>query len=141
MIKQLAIFIENQEGCLRRATEALHQEGISIYALSTVDSPEFGILRMIIDQPEQGRDKLEQSGFVARICEVIAVEMEQQNTMDELLKVIHEGNVNINYIYSSFCGQNGRPVLILHADDMDETEAMLQTHGFECLDKVGAARI
>ena len=138
MIKQLAIFIENQKGYLRKVTETLHQNGISIHTLSTVDSPEFGILRMIVDQPEKGREILEENAFVAKTCEVIAVEMQQQSVMDELLAVIHEGNVNINYVYSSFGNQNGKPVIILHAADMDETEAMLRNHGFVCLDEIGA---
>ena len=138
MIKQIAIFIENQEGYLRKVTETLHQSGISIYALSTIDSPEFGILRMIVDRPDQGRDALDQAGFVAKTCEVIAVEMQEQSVMDQLLKVIHEGNVNINYIYSSYGSKDGKPVLILHAADMDETEAMLQGHGFVCLKAIGA---
>lgn len=137
MVKQIAIFIENQEGSLRRVTEALHQKGISIYALSTIDSPEFGILRMIVDAPEEGRDVLEENGFAAKICEVIAVEMKQQSDMDALLSVIHEGNVNINYIYSSFGNSAGNPVLILHAADMDETEAMLRGKDFCCLAKIG----
>lgn len=138
MIKQIAIFIENQEGYLRKVTETLHQRGISIYALSTIDSPEFGILRMIVDRPEEGREALDRAGFVAKTCEVIAVEMQEQGVMDDLLKVIHEGNVNINYIYSSFGNKDGKPVLILHAADMDETEAMLQGHGFVCITSIGA---
>lgn len=138
MIKQIAIFIENQKGYLRKVTETLHQNGISIYALSTIDSPEFGILRMIVDQPEKGREILEKNFFVAKTCEVIAVEMEQQSVMDDLLAVIHEGNVNINYIYSSFGNKEGKPVIILHAADMDETEAMLKGRGFTCIDTIGA---
>lgn len=138
MVKQIAIFIENQKGYLRKVTETLHQNGISIYALSTIDSPEFGILRMIVDKPEEGREVLSEGGFVAKTCEVIAIEMEDQKGMDDLLAVIHEGNVNINYIYSSFGSKNGNPVIILHAADMDETEAMLQGHGYACLDKIGA---
>lgn len=138
MVKQIAIFIENQEGYLRKVTETLHQSGISIYALSTIDSPEFGILRMIVDQPEKGREALEANSFVAKTCEVIAVEMKEQSEMDDLLAVVHEGNVNINYIYSSFGSKGGNPVLILHAADMDETEAMLRGRGFSCLDKIGA---
>ena len=74
---------------------------------------------------------------VAKICEVIAVEMKEQSEMDDLLAVVHEGNVNINYIYSSFGSTAGNPVLILHAVDMDETEVMLKNRGFNCLEQIG----
>ena len=136
MVKQIAIFIENQKGYLRKVTETLHQNGITVCALSTIDSPEFGILRMILDQPEKGREVLENNFFVAKICEVIAVEMSEQKEMDELLAVVHEGNININYIYSSFGSNGHNPVMILHAADMDETEDMLISRGFHCLNSL-----
>ncbi len=136
MIKQLAIFIENQQGSLRSVAKALHEKEISIYAFSTIDTPEFGILRMVVDHPEQAKETLEQNGFVARICEVIAVELADQHVMDELLQVIHEGNININYTYSSFSRSNAYPVMILHTDDLDESEDMLKNRGFSCIDKI-----
>lgn len=136
MIKQLAIFIENQQGSLRKVTASLHEKKIGIYAFSTIDTPEFGILRMIVSDPDQAKDVLEENGFVARICEVIAVEMTQQETMDALLEVIHEGNVNINYTYSSFGSVGNGPVMILHSDDLDEAENMLKSRGFSCLSRI-----
>lgn len=136
MIKQIAIFIENQKGFLRKVTGVLHEQNIGIYAFSTVDSPEFGIVRMIVDQPQEAVDALTEKGYVAKMCEVIAVEIKAQNTMDELLTVVHEGNININYIYSSFALAGGHPAVILHAADMDETEDMLRGSGFNCLSKI-----
>ncbi len=136
MIKQLAIFIENQQGSLRKVTASLHENQIGIYAFSTIDTPEFGILRMIVNEPERAKEILEENGFVARICEVIAVELAQQSVMDELLAVIHEGNVNINYTYSSFGTVSSGPVMILHSDDLDEAESMLQGRGFTCLNQI-----
>ena len=136
MIKQLAIFIENQQGSLRSVAEALHKKEIGIYAFSTIDTPEFGILRMIVDDPELAKETLEQSGFVARICEVIAVELADQKVMDELLQVVHEGHININYTYSSFGREDAHPVMILHTDDLDESEDMLKNRGFNCIDRI-----
>ena len=136
MVKQIAIFIENQKGFLRKVTNVLHEQNIGIFAVSTIDSPEFGIVRMIVDQPAQAVEALTQNGFVAKSCEVIAVEIKEQKTMDELLEVVHEGNININYIYSSFSLAGGYPAVILHAADMDETEDMLCNKGFHCLTKI-----
>lgn len=133
MIKQLAIFIENQQGSLKKVAASLHEKQISICAFSTIDTPEFGILRMIVSDPEQAKTVLEENGFVARICEVIAVELVEQETMDALLAVIQEGNVNINYTYSSFGMAGNSSVMILHSDDLDETEDMLKSRGFCCL--------
>lgn len=136
MIKQLAIFIENQEGSFRRVTALLHEQNMNIYGFSTIDTPEFGILRMITDDPERSQEVLSQNGFVTRICEVIAAQIGDQLKMDQLLTVIHEGNVNINYMYSSFGQASGSPVIILHAADLEETEQLLKSKGFCCMDKI-----
>ncbi len=133
MIRQIAVFVENQKGSLLKVTTALHENGIQILALSTVDSPEFGILRLIVDDPVKAGSVLPKLGIAAKECEVIAVKMESQDQMDALLQVMQEGNININYIYSSFGSDGNRPLLILHAADMDLTEEMLRGRGFHCL--------
>ncbi len=133
MIRQIAVFVENRKGSLRQVTTALHGNGIKILALSTVDSPEFGILRLIVDDPAKTAEVLPKLGIVAKESEVIAVELSSQDEMDALLEVIQEGNVNINYVYSSFGSDERRPLLILHAADMDLTEEMLRGRGFRCL--------
>lgn len=136
MIRQIAIFIENQKGFLRKVTGALHEQNIGIFAVSTIDSPEFGIVRMVVDQPDEAVEILTKNGFVAKTCEVIAVEIREQMQLDELLEVLQQGNINVNYIYSSFGLAGGYPAVILHAADMDETEDMLCGNGFTCLEKI-----
>lgn len=138
MIKQLAIFIENQKGSLRRVTASLHEAGISIFAFSTIDSPEFGILRMIVTDPERAEQVLTQKGFVAKTCEVIAVRLHEQKEMDKLLEAIDSGNININYTYSSFGSDSNTSVMILNCTDPDETEEMMMGQGFCCLSRVDA---
>lgn len=136
MIKQIAVFVENQKGSFRRVAAALRKQNIGICALSTVDSPEFGIFRMIVDAPEAAAELLPRLGFVAKESEVIAVKLAFAAELEKLLQVIEDGNVNINYFYTSFGRDGVDPVLILHADDMDETEEMLRGNGFRCLDQI-----
>ncbi|MCC8067815.1 MAG: amino acid-binding protein [Clostridiales bacterium] len=133
MIRQVVAFVENQKGVIRRVVTLLREEGIRICGLSTVDSPEFGIVRMVVDAPDAASASLSKAGFVVKECEVIAVEMKSPDEMESLLEVIQDGNVNINYFYSSFGSSGERPVLVLHTDDMDEAEAMLNSHGFCCM--------
>ncbi len=136
MIKQIAVFVENQKGVIRKMTAVLREKEISIFGLSTVDSPEFGIVRMIVDRPMAAKENLEKAGFTVKEGEVIAVELDGQEDLEPLLKVIQDGNVNINYFYSSF-GENGHtPILILHTADMEETEEMLRAKGYRCADYI-----
>ncbi|MCD7955541.1 MAG: hypothetical protein LUG93_07270 [Lachnospiraceae bacterium] len=136
MIKQVVAFVENQKGIMWQMTAALRKKGIRICGMSTVDSPEFGIVRMIVDQPEDAIRCLTETGIVVKACEVIAVALSKSEEMEAVLQVVQDGNVNLNYFYSSFGGSMDCPLLILNAADMDETEAMLLGHGFACLDSI-----
>ena len=134
MKKQLAIFVENRPGSLRQVTMALHEHKMKIYAFSSIDTPEFGIMRMVVDKPEEAKQVLTQKGFVTRVCDVIAVDVEEeQEMMDSLLGVFQEGNISINYTYSSFGKMSHHPTIILHSDDIEETEALLKAKGFHCV--------
>ena len=137
MIKQLAIFVENRPGSPQAGALALHEYKMKIYAFSSIDTPEFGILRMVVDKPEEAKQVLTQKGFVTRVCEVIAVDVEEeQEMMDSLLGVFQEGNISINYTYSSFGRMSKHPMIILHSDDIEETEALLRAKGFHCVDSL-----
>ncbi|MCD7842959.1 MAG: amino acid-binding protein [Lachnospiraceae bacterium] len=133
MIRQIVAFVENRKGVVRQMTSVLRDEKVGICGLSTVDSPEFGIVRMIVDEPDRALSGLAKAGFVAKDCEVIAVQMGASDDMEPLLQAIEDGNVNINYFYSSFGSDAKTPVLILNTADMDETEALLTSRGFICL--------
>ena len=135
MLKQLAVFVENQSGSLRKVTMVLHGLDINIYAFASFDTPEFGILRMLVDQPEKAKDALTSQGFVTRVCDVIAVELpDEQGGMDSLLAALHESNISINYTYSSFGRMSQIPAVVIHTDEVYETENVLRSKGFACMD-------
>lgn len=137
MLKQLAVFVENQSGSLRKVTTVLHGQNINIYAFASFDTPEFGILRMLVDQPEKAKDALTSQGFVTRICDVIAVELpDEQGGMDSLLAAMHESNISINYTYSSFGRRSKNPAVVIHTDEVFETENVLKSKGFVCMENL-----
>ena len=116
-------------------TMVLHGLDINIYAFASFDTPEFGILRMLVDQPEKAKDALTSQGFVTRVCDVIAVELpDEQGGMDSLLAALHESNISINYTYSSFGRMSQIPAVVIHTDEVYETENVLRSKGFACMD-------
>ncbi len=116
-------------------TMVLHGLDINIYAFASFDTPEFGILRMLVDQPEKAKDALTSQGFVTRVCDVIAVELpDEQGGMDSLLAALHESNISINYTYSSFGRMSQIPAVVIHSDEVYETENVLRSKGFACMD-------
>lgn len=137
MLKQLAVFVENESGSLRKVTMALRSEKINIYASASFDTPEFGILRMVVNEPEKAKEALTRQGFVTKLGEVIAVQLpDEEGGMDSLLAALHASNVSINYTYSSFGRMSKLPAVILHTDEIFETENVLRSKGFHCMDSL-----
>ncbi len=137
MLKQLAVFVENESGSLRKVTMALRSQKINIYASASFDTPEFGILRMVVNEPEKAKDALTSQGFVTKLGEVIAVQLpDEEGGMDSLLAALHASNVSINYTYSSFGRMSKLPAVILHTDEIFETENVLRSKGFHCMDSL-----
>ncbi len=135
MIRQTAVFVENRKGMIRKIMTAMKENGIRVCAFSTVDSPEFGIVRMIADQPHLADAVLTEEGFTVKECDVIAVSLTSTDEIESLLLAVEDGNVNINYFYSAFGREGTDPVLILSSADMDETEELLVSRGFACLNQ------
>ena len=76
MIKQLSVFVENRTGSLYRVTNELTEGGINIRAIASFDTPDFAILRLVVDNTEEAKVYLTSKGFVVRLHEVMGVELE-----------------------------------------------------------------
>ena len=132
MLKQVSIYAENKKGNLQRITSLLAENGINIWGSVTNDSAEYGIIRMIVDDPQAASDILEKAGYLCRLTDVIGVEMaDEVGALDRLLKALYESNINIDYIYLSFDRQSGLPVQILHTPDTVEVASCITSKGFK----------
>ena len=101
VIKQLSVFIENREGRLERVTEALREHNINIASFSLADTSEYGMLRMIVSNPELGRKVLKEEEFSAMLTDVIAVKIAQKpGTLHEILKILFEAGISVEYMYT-----------------------------------------
>lgn len=80
MIKQISVFVENQPGSMMRVTSVLTESHVNIRAISTFDTPEFGILRLVVDDPAKAKESLTQKGFVTRVNDVIGAELKDEKS-------------------------------------------------------------
>ena len=132
MLKQLSIYAENKKGTMRNITEILSEENINIWGSVTNDSAEFGIIRMIVSDPDLAKEKLEKAGYYCKLCNVIGIEMaDEVGALNRLLKTLYDSNINVDYIYLSFNRDSGLPVQILHADDTPQVEDCIRSKGFK----------
>lgn len=134
MLQQVSIFAENSRGTMQKITEILLKEQINIWGSVTNDSAEFGIVRMVVSEPEKALHALEQAGYMTRLTDILGVEVEDKvGALNQLLLAISESNISVNYIYLSFNRDSGKPVMVLHADDIWEVEECLTAKGFSLL--------
>lgn len=119
-IKQLSIFLENRKGRMRKALDVLANSKINIRALSIADTSDFGILRLIVPEPERAQKILEDNNFVVKMGEVIAVEMsDKPGGLSTILGILDESNINLDYLYAFVDEKEERAIVLLHPEDID----------------------
>ncbi len=139
-LHQLSVFVENKPGQLKAVCQALAAANLNIQTLTLADTKEFGILRMILHDWERAQSVLEQAGFVATISEVLALEVsDRPGGLAEVLSIIDEANLNVEYMYAFTFGRNNRAVLIFRFDNADTALERLKDKGINVVGSVELA--
>ena len=134
-MKQISVFVENRPGSLMRVTSALSEAKINIRAIASFDTPEFGILRLVVDQPAEAKEYLTSRGFVVRVQDVIGAELkDEKGNLNQMLKILADGQISIGYIYSFVIRENKAPVMVFHSDDNEKAKAVLKEAGVLLVD-------
>ena len=137
MLKQLSIFAENTKGKMQEVTGILLKENINILGSVTNDSAEYGIVRMVVTNPERALKALTEAGFICKLSDVLGIEVKDEvGNLNNLLLSLKESNISIDYLYLSFDRTTGLPIMVLHVPDILEVEACLQGKGFNSISEV-----
>lgn len=129
-VKQLSVFMENREGRLEKATEILKDKGINILALSMADTTEYGMLRMVVSNPELAKSSLRENGFSAMLTEVLAVRLEDQvGELHSLTLILCAKGLNIEYMYSLVSGE--KKAIIVKTSDGEAAAAAIREGGLQ----------
>lgn len=136
MIQQLSVFVENQPGSIMRVTSALTEAKINIRAIASFDTPEFAILRLVVDKPEAAKEDLTSKGFVVRLQKVISVELkDEKGNLNQMLEVLAKGGISISYIYSFVIRGDKAPVMVFNTDDHEKAETVLKAAGVNLIEE------
>lgn len=132
-IKQLSIFIENREGRLEEVLHALKEKEVNIVSLSLADTSEYGLLRLLVTNPEAGKEALKEKGFSAMLTDVLAVKISHKvGQLQELLQIICEAQINIEYMYALTIGKEDASIVI-KTSDLPKAAELLQARGVEVM--------
>jgi len=126
-IKQISVFLENKKGRLIAITDCLSRNNINIRALSIADTTDFGIIRMIVDNPELAYTSLKKDGITVIESDVLAVQIPNiPGGMNKVLKLLWEAGVNLEYSYAFFGNDPQYAILILKVDKKSEAIEVLK---------------
>ena len=129
-IKQLSVFLENREGRLDEVLKTLGANDINIVALSLADTADYGMLRMIVSDPEKGKAVLKEAGITSMLTDVVALRV--PHASGSLSKAMHElmvGGVNVEYMYAFANGADASAVL--KSDNPAKVVTILKANGFD----------
>jgi hypothetical protein len=135
MAEQISIFIENKSGRLAEVTDLLAKNSINIRALSLADTADFGIFRLIVNDPGTAERLLKDRGFTVAKNEVVAVEVpDRPGGLAGILATLQGQSINVEYMYAFVQRSEGNAVLIFRFDDVAKAVAALRTAGVRTLD-------
>ncbi len=129
-IQQLSVFLENREGRLDDVLKVLAENEVNIVALSLADTSDYGMLRMIVSDPQKGRTALKEAGITAMLTDVVALRVPHATgSLSKAMHQIVEGEVNVEYMYAFANGNDAAAVL--KSDDPTRVTDILKGSGFD----------
>lgn len=132
-INQVSVFIENRTGRLDVVLEALKEANINIISLSLADSSDYGLLRMIVSEPERAKEVLKAKDLSAMLTPVLGVKLSHKvGQLQVLLAEICKAGINIEYMYALATGSDDASIVIKTAN-LEEAAAVLAKSGVELI--------
>jgi len=131
--KQLSVFIENRQGRLGEVLNVLKNNDVNILSLSLADTTEYGLLRLIVNKPEIGKEKLAEQGFSTMLTAVLVIEIQHEaGSLQTLLEILAKRDINIEYMYGLSTNAN-RAFVVLKTSDLNKASEVLAEYGIKCL--------
>ena len=133
-ISQISVFVENKQGSMSGIAEVLANAGIDIRALTIADTTDFGILRLIVRDPEEAKRVLQENNFVVTINQVIGVEVpDQVGGLARVLRILDDALINIEYMYDFLAIKEEKAYIIIRVENNAKTVELLESNGVRCI--------
>lgn len=132
---QISVFAENKPGRLAKVTGILKKGKINVRAITISTSDVFGVINLIVDDPEGARSILEDGGLTVSMKEVVAVVIEDRpGGLDKLVQLLLDEDINVENAYGFVLESHEKAVFVVDVDQMEKTQKVLKDAGLETLD-------
>lgn len=130
-VKQISVFIENKKGKLAEATRYIADHDVNLRALSIADTQDFGILRIICENPDKANEVLQAGGYITTMTDVLAAAIsDTPGSLATILEVLSEANIAVEYTYAFLSAKAGA-YMIFRVDDNQSAAAALAGAGIK----------
>lgn len=133
-VKQISVFLENKCGRLAEVARTLGNHDINIRAFSIADTTDFGILRLIVNRPDEAYRTLHDAGFTVSMTEVVAVAIpDRPGGLADVLTLIQEAGVNIEYMYAFIEKVSRDAIAVFRVENWQVALKLMQEKGIKAL--------
>ena len=131
--KQLSVFIENRQGRLGEVLNVLKNNNVNILSLSLADTTEYGLLRLIVNNPELGKEMLAKEGFSTLLSDVLVIRIAHiSGSLQELIVKLSESDINVEYMYGLSTNAD-QAFVVLKASCVEKAKDVLKENGVKTL--------
>ena len=135
-IRQFSIFIENKKGRLAKIAKIISSAGIDIRAISVADTSGFGILRIIVDDPDRAKNVLQKSNIIVSVTNVIAVEIKDKpGEFYRVMSILSDNDIGVEYMYAFISREKNKAFIILKIENEDKAVEVLKDNDVCLLNK------
>lgn len=141
-IRQISVFVENKKGSLVEITDTLAKENVDLRAMSIADTQDFGILRLIVSDTDKALEVLRSKNCIVTETPVVGVRLRNEpGALATVVKVLSEGNINVEYMYAFNGATPHHAYLVLRVDDNEKVAELLLKEGIKCITQEQVAEI
>lgn len=135
-IRQLSVFLENKKGTLHEISDVLASAGVDLRSMCIADTSDYGIVRIIANDPDKAKDVLGKAGHISNIREVTAFAVpDTPGGLAKVLSILEQNNVDIEYMYALVTRIAGKAYAVMRTNDDEKTEKILTDNSIELLNE------
>lgn len=132
IVKQISVFLENKSGALSECINALGEKKIDLLAMSIAEATDYGVLRIIVDQPELAEKTLREQSWICTTTDILAVTVpDEPGSLIRIVSVLADNHISLAYSYAFFSRKQGRACIVLRVDDNAVAAELLKKAGID----------
>ncbi len=133
-IKQISVFMENRPGRLAEITRVLAKNNIDMRAINIADTTDFGILRMIVSEPDRAEKVLRDNDMTASITDVIAISIDDKiGSFSDVMSILEQGDISVEYIYSFIGEKSAKAGIVIRTNNGEKALELFEKNGVNIL--------